>query len=160
MPAGSTYSNIATTTLSTSQSSVTFNSFSGYTDLRLIMSIKNGIGADYQIRATVNGDGAGNYSATMLRDASSLRYTNTGFIIAGWSNNSQYTVTNLDFLNYSNTTTHKTVITRFNNMSDYVGTGINLWRNTAAITSITVSLEGGQTMVPGSTFTLYGLAAA
>ena len=160
MPAGSTYTPIATTTLSTSQSSVTFNSFSGYTDLRLIMSIKNGIGGDYQIRPTVNGDGAGNYSATVLRANSALRYTNTGFMVAGWCNNSQYTVTKLDFFNYANTTTNKTVLSRFDNMSDYVGASVILWRNTAAITSITIGIENGQTMVPGSTFTLYGIVSA
>ena len=160
MAASNTYTPIATTTLSTSSSSVTFNSFSGYTDLRLIMSIKNGIGADYQIRATVNGDGAGNYSATILRNASALRYTNNGFIIAGWSNNSNYSVNRLDFLSYANTSVYKTVINRFDNIGDYVGMGVNVWRNTAAITSISIGLESGQNMVSGSTFTLYGILAA
>lgn len=160
MPAGSTYSTIATTTLTTSQSSVTFNSFSGYTDLRLIMSIRNGVGGDYQIRPTVNSDGGGNYSTTVIRGNSSFRYTNNGFIVAGWCNNSQFTVTKLDFMNYANTAINKTVISRFDNMSDYVGTTVSLWRNTAAITSISIGIENGQNMVSGSTFTLYGIAAA
>jgi hypothetical protein len=37
MAAGSTYTPIATTTLSSSQAEVTFTSFSGYTDLVLIV---------------------------------------------------------------------------------------------------------------------------
>jgi hypothetical protein len=40
MAAGSTYTPIATTTLGTAQSSVSFSSFSGYTDLVLVSSTK------------------------------------------------------------------------------------------------------------------------
>lgn len=160
MTAGSTYTPIASTTLGTSTSTVTFNSFSGYTDLRLIMSVKNGVGADYQIRVNVNSDGSTNYSATIMRDASALRYNNNGSILAGWCNNSNFTVNKLDFLSYANTSIYKTIISRFDNMADYIGMGVNVWRSTAAITSISIGLESGQNMLAGSTFTLYGILAA
>ena len=160
MAASNTYTPIATTTLGTSSSTVTFSSFSGYTDLRLIMSIKNGVGADYQIRATVNSDGGTNYSATVLRGTSALRYNNNGSIIVGWCNNTNFTVNKLDFLSYANTSIYKTIISRFDNLTDYVGMGVNVWRNTAAITSISIGLESGQNMLSGSTFTLYGILAA
>ena len=44
MPAGSTYTPITTTTLGSNQSAVTFNSFGGYTDLRMILNFKNTAG--------------------------------------------------------------------------------------------------------------------
>jgi hypothetical protein len=40
MPAGSTYTPIATTTLGSAQADVTFNSFSGYTDLVLVANVQ------------------------------------------------------------------------------------------------------------------------
>jgi hypothetical protein len=69
-----------------------------------------------------------------------------------------YAVGITHFMNYSNTTTYKTALTRSN--SPY-GTeaAVNLWRNTSAITSITLFIQSS-TLNAGTTFTLYGIAAA
>ena len=58
-------------------------------------------------------------------------------------------------MNYSNTTTYKTMIARGggNRYVDFVG---NLWRSTAAITSITI----GPSWSNGCVITLYGIKAA
>ena len=65
-------------------------------------------------------------------------------------------------MNYSNTTTNKTVLARGNNASDasYPGTEafVGLWRSTAAINRIDFS-SNSKTWNAG-TFTLYGIKAA
>jgi len=60
-------------------------------------------------------------------------------------------------MNYSNTTTYKTFLGRGNDPSSFVRQGVGLWRNTAAITSFSVS---GVTFSTGVTATLYGIKAA
>ena len=67
MAAGSTYTPIATTTLSSAQSSVTFSSLGSYTDIILVYA-GTGTSTDTQgIRFQVNGDTGTNYSNTTLR---------------------------------------------------------------------------------------------
>jgi hypothetical protein len=165
MAAGATYEPIATTTLVSAQATVTFSSFSGYTDLVLVTSTK-GSTTNYP-RINFNSDTGNNYSRTVLRGngstATSGRASNSGRIdlTSNASNSSAEfnlnTITQL--LNYSNSTTYKTVLIRANNASDGVDATVGLWRNTNAITSIDIGLDTG-TYAIGSTFTLYGIAAA
>jgi hypothetical protein len=65
-------------------------------------------------------------------------------------------------MNYSNTSTYKTSISRSGNpASEGTDVIVGLWRNTAAISTIDiVTLSGGTQFVAGSIFTLYGIAAA
>jgi len=62
-------------------------------------------------------------------------------------------------MNYSNTTTNKTVIGRHNGASGPVAS-VGLWRNTAAINSIRISNSSAVNFTIGSTFSLYGIKAA
>jgi hypothetical protein len=62
-------------------------------------------------------------------------------------------------MNYSNATTYKTIINRGNTASSTVITRSGMWRSTSAITSITVNNDASNYLA-GSTFTLYGIAAA
>jgi hypothetical protein len=62
-------------------------------------------------------------------------------------------------MNYANTTTFKTHISRSNNSSNFVMATVGLWRSTAAITSITLLTNTADTFSVGSTFTLYGIKA-
>jgi hypothetical protein len=62
--------------------------------------------------------------------------------------------------NYSNTTTHKTVISRGGSPATNSSPMVGLWRNTSAINSIKISLQSGTALKSGSTFTLYGIKAA
>lgn len=166
MAAGSTYTPIATTTLGSSQSTVTFSSFSGYTDLVLVTSAKTTSGSnDAVIR--FNSDTGTNYSSTILSGsgsaASSARSTNATYAFLdsyGWVTSSDFNAAVTQIMNYSNSTTYKTVLSRSNNASAGVDAIVSLWRNTAAITSITILLAGSLTFATGSTFTLYGIAAA
>jgi hypothetical protein len=64
------------------------------------------------------------------------------------------------FMNYSNTTTFKTVLSRGNVAEAEVDAYVSLIRGTSAISTITVGEGGGNNFVAGSTFSLYGIAAA
>lgn len=171
-----TYEPIATTTLSTATASVTFSSISGsYTDLILVCNIKGSVISTPTIR--LNGDSGSNYSQTNLygrynsgvggtNDISSERYSNATF--AYGTGGVSYSATNygndiLQFKNYSNTNTYKTILGRANiyEQANYCGVGssVILWRSTSAITSIVYSANSG-TFVSGSTFSLYGIKAA
>lgn len=165
MAAGSTYTPIATNTLGSSAATVTFNSFSGYTDLFIVANAIASGAANYEL--TFNGDSATNYSNTYLlgdgTTASSGRLSNQTFIRCDRGGNLATTWGRpllVNVMNYSNSTTYKTVLTRSNG-ADAGGTGavVALWRSTAAITSLTFACSGA-TFSAGSTFTLYGIAAA
>jgi anti-sigma-K factor RskA len=62
-------------------------------------------------------------------------------------------------MNYANTTIYKTSIARSNNASTGVDSMVSVWRSTNAVTSVKVYPASGN-MASGSTFTLYGIAAA
>jgi len=165
MAAGSTYTPIATSTLGSAAASYTFSSISGsYTDLVLVATISNTAGSYYQTQITVNGDTGNNYSNTDLYGtgsaAASGRRSNWPRIEMGWTTSSSYVPTIVNFQNYSNTTTYKTVVGRSSDPSNRVTAAVGLWRNTAAITSITIACESGANFTAGSTFTLYGIASA
>jgi hypothetical protein len=159
MPA--TYEPIATTTLGSAQSSVSFTSISGsYTDLVLIVQGK--VTATAAAKLQVNSDTSGNYSQTRIdgngSSATSDRTSNAGETFPGGGSFTDGMFI-AHFMNYSNTTTYKTILTRYGNASSNVFATVGMWRNTNAITSIQVGLNTS-TYVAGSTFTLYGIKAA
>lgn len=162
MAAGSTYTPIATTTASGSTGTITFSSISGsYTDLVVVLGFTGSAG-DMDVR--INSDTGSNYSYTRLfgdgTSASSSRSSNVSIMsatLAGISNSN----TILHFMNYSNTTTYKTVLERQNNTPiGYVGSLVGLWRSTSAINRLDFILQGGGNLPSGCTFTLYGISAA
>ena len=163
MPA--TYEPIATTTLGSAAASYTFSSIpSTYTDLVLILSGNYTAASDSSPSFRLNGDSASNYSVTVLNgdgtSASSFRETSQTQMILG---SMQSTISNSIFnlMNYANTTTFKTVISRGNNSTNRARAYVGLWRNTAAITSIEVLANaGGPNFATGTTFTLYGIKSA
>jgi len=163
MPAGVTYSTIATTTLG-GNSSITFTSISGsYTDLILVIQGANSNVANARWR--LNGDTGTNYSWTGLggtgTSAASTRTSNTATPQLDWYGYFDGTQSNLisHFMNYSNSTTYKTVLSRSNNASNGTATTVGLWRSTAAVTSITIVSSNGN-FDTGAIATLYGIAAA
>jgi hypothetical protein len=87
--------------------------------------------------------------------ASSVSYNRFGIIGSGTWTTFIYNVQN-----YSNGTTYKTGLSRSSYAGNYVAAYVNLWRSTSAITSIVFSSENGANFITGSTFTLYGIAAA
>jgi hypothetical protein len=160
MAAGATYEPIATTTLGSNQSSVTFSSFSGYTDLVLIFNGTITTGDDTW-GVQFNSDTGSNYSSTALygdsSSAGSNRTSSSTKASTSYSGTANST-TIINFQNYANSTTYKTALVR-NNGGGFVSARVVLWRSTSAITSIVASPNTYQ-FATGSTFTLYGIAAA
>lgn len=162
MAAGSTYTPIATTTLGSNVTSYTFSSISSsYTDIRLVMSIKSENG--YAPWLQFNGDTGTNYSLTQLYSNGSTVGTNRLSNATNWymgeGFNTGFWPYFVDIQNYSNTTMHKTGLWKVATGNNYVQQFVGLWRSTAAISSIKVSVDVG-TLIAGSTLTLYGITAA
>jgi len=167
MPA--TYEPIATTTLSSTAASVTLSSISGsYTDLVLV--VQASVDSSGDLRYRLNSDTGSNYSGTILwgtgSTSGSIRVSNVtsgitdayGVFATTLGNSVQI----LQFFNYSNTTTYKTILSRTNAAASGVDATVGLWRSTSAITSIEIGKNSGMggTFQIGSTFTLYGIKAA
>jgi hypothetical protein len=160
-----TYEPIASTTLSAGTASVTFSSIpQTYTDLILVVNTK--IASLEDAHALVfNSDTATNYSNTGMLGtgtaSASYRQPNIAKMDAGRVG-TDWSTSIFNIMNYSNTTTFKTVLSRGNSTSSgsYVGLNVGMWRSTSAITSVLVKVYNDQTMLSGSTFTLYGIKAA
>jgi hypothetical protein len=164
MAAGNTYEAIATQTLGSSASSVTFSSIPGtYTDLVLVTSV---IGTgDLQINGRVNSDTGSNYSTTYLAGNGTSAASDRAVNATTFGTDYYFSITTagnatiLQFMNYVNSTTYKTVLCRSGVASKGTNATVALWRNTAAITSITL-LASQNAFNTGSTFSLYGIKAA
>lgn len=170
MPAGTTYTPIATTTLSSAAASYTFSSIpSTYTDLVIVGSIRVSKPSDVSAGTLLrfNGDSGSNYSTTLLTGsgtspAATSRNTSNTYIVyadvAALNTTSEYTAVIWNFMNYSNNTTYKTVLGR-SNPPDSTRALVGLWRSTSAINSITI-YGSSYDIAAGTTLTLYGITAA
>ena len=162
-----TYEPISTQTLGSTTATVTFSSIpQTYTDLVLIISAASSVVQDPIIR--LNSDTASNYSFTTLTgngtSASSARGSNQTSMGQNYFGSDSTTLGEnarvIQFLNYSNTNMYKQIICRGGRgNTDGLTFLVNTWINTAAITSISFHTGSGTYSV-GSTFTLYGIAAA
>jgi hypothetical protein len=168
-----TYTPIASITLGATASSVTFSSIpSTYTDLVLISSVYSDTN-DVGLYIRYNSDTASNYSYTYLEGnnsnaavsgrASSQDKIYFQFSTGIPSTTGVYIPTIINVMNYSNTTTNKTLVARSqgrrNDAAASVSLVTGLWRSTAAITSINLALSSGN-FASGSTFNLYGILGA
>jgi hypothetical protein len=159
-----TYTLIASNTLSSITTDITFSSIpSTYTDLVVVVNYKAYGGGKY-LSMRLNGDTATNYSRTeIFADGTSItnqRLSNENYAYINSVNASTgaWATFILNLNDYSNTTTYKTILNR-GNSSTYVGMNANLWRSTAAISTILLTALGSGYDV-GSTFKLYGIEAA
>ena len=160
-----TYEPIATTTLGSAASSITFSSIpSTYTDLRLIVT---GTPAAASRGSLVfNGDTATNYSRTTLNGdgttATSSRATSAAYILLGLTDSAAIQFWQSDIFSYAGST-NKTVlgiVSSDNNGSGFTTSQVGLWRSTSAITSVTFKTYDGANFNAGTTATLYGIKAA
>lgn len=161
MAAGLTYIPIASNTLSTTATTVTFSSIpSTYTDLVLV--INGASTGSYYAYTYFNSDTGANYSRTELNGSSgaagSFRFSN--LIPISFDTALGASLNKVNIMNYSNSTTYKTCSYRYDLPNGITGLGIGTWRSTAAINRIDVVGYSTTTFVAGSTFTLYGITAA
>lgn len=152
----------------TSTTSVTLSSIPAtYTDLVLVINAKNDTTTNTEIR--FNGDTGNNYSNTILSgngtSATSARESNNNAISidnVAYMTTGDFAYSNIiQIMNYANTTTYKTLLTRANSAANGVDAIVGLWRNTAAITSLTIlTTTGTRVFAAGSTFSLYAIKCA
>ena len=164
MAAGSTYTPIATTTVGSAVSSLTFSSLGSYTDIIIVCNGTGGISSnDSSILIQFNADTGSNYSSTYLLGNGSS--SASGVISPATSiysmriNGTTNSTGIAHIMNYGNSNTYKTVISR-GNSPQYAIALVGLWRSTAAITSIKLLEQNGGNFQTGFTATLYGIAAA
>lgn len=157
-----TYTLIASNTLGSNSGTVTFSSIpSTYTDLVVVYgAIGN---ADLQVVLRLNNDSGSNYSVTILggngTTASSARESNVYITTDyNYSVTTSGGITILNLMDYSNTTTYKTVLCRSGNGGKGTQANVGLWRSTAAINRVDL-ITTNSTFASGSTFKLYGIEA-
>ena len=160
--ATSTYTPIASQTLTSSAASVTFSSIPGtYRDLVLVA---NGIADDVSrfMMCRLNSDTGSNYNyVAMWGDGSSATSSSTSgdslvrLTIDGGSTRKQAI---MNLMDYSVTDKHKSMLIRGDVPQSHTVAWANRWASTSAVTSITVLMSGGS-LQTGSTFSLYGVAA-
>lgn len=166
-----TYTAIASTTLTSSASSVTFSSLdtiaAGYRDLVLVVNAaKNDAGGD-ALRMQFNADTGSNYSTVFMEGDGSSTFSNTYTGTAIWdvywnaiwagATKAQATFHVMDF---ASTDKHKSTLSRSGRADKATVAAAGRWANTAAITSITLSYTNpSATFSIGSTFSLYGIVA-
>ena len=168
MAAGNTYTPIKTVTLSSAVAEVSFTSIpSSYTDLVLVCNGKMVSGTANNNLLGFNGDSLSlstNYSRTYLygdgASALSGRSTNTTSLAFPYFDGTNFNITIVNIMNYANTTTYKTAISRNSQPLETTTAEVGLWRSTAAISTITITRGGSINFDTGSTFSLYGIAAA
>ena len=165
-----TYDPIATTTLGSAAASITFSSIAAsWTDLKLVVVATTAGQDSVQIR--FNGDAAANYSHHDLYSnqvsVGAVAIAATDAIILALSAvASPIPVSFLvDIFSYAGST-YKTILSSGSGDKNggVVAQGVEIttgmWRNTAAITSIALTLNGGGNFSTGTTATLYGILKA
>lgn len=160
---GVTYTPIASTTLSSNQASVTFNSFAGYRDLILVARMAANTNSNWFIR--FNSDSGNNYNYVIMAGSGSstgsLSQASLSAFYPNYFDTLDITLTYnaiIQVMDYAVTDKHKSVLVRTNKASSGVSASAARWTNTAAITSITLNADGNQ-FASGSTFNLFGVIA-
>ena len=157
-----TYALIASTTGTGSSGTISFTSIpSTYTDLILVLNGSLSTGNNVYMR--MNNITSAVYSQTVLSgdgsSASSYRTTAvTSFPYMGYTDTS---ISNMiiHVMDYSNTTTNKTVLHRRNLASGQVSANAGLWAQTSAVNQIDVYSASGATWSTATTAKLYGIQA-
>lgn len=163
MPAGRTYTPIATTTVTSATNTVTFDSISSaYTDLSI--NISGFEQANGYVLIRYNNDSTALYSRTAVYGDGSnpQQFAQTGqtshFVSMGGINTQPQ---NIEINNYSNTSTFKTTLLKENRTDSSIGITSGLYRSTSAISRIDfISSNSTSSIQPGTTITIYGIAAA
>ena len=165
----STYTPIESKVLGSATTGVSFITIpQTYTDLVLVMQVKASAGSNPIVQVGNSSvDTGSNYSTTWMTGngstATSSRQSNATSYLPDYNG---YATTGdgcniiVQFMNYSNSTTYKTFLSRANNAASGVDATVGLWRSSNPIAKIDISTGSANTFSIGSTFTLYGIKAA
>ena len=159
-----TYTPIASITLGSNASSVTFSSIpQDYRDLVLVCNFEKTAGSSTDNFVEFNGAASGYNRVSAYVDGSgafsnSLSNSNLSFYANGDD------VTIVQIMDYSATDKHKTFLARYNtpnstgSFNTFLAMVAGRYASTAAVTSVKFDV-GSATISTGSTFALYGIEA-
>jgi hypothetical protein len=160
-----TYVALDKKTVATAVASVEFTSIpSTYTDLVIVANYGTSTAGPLSFQIG-NGsvDTGANYSRTCVYGAGStpLSFRETGqtYFNTGNGQTTIETIGTTHFMNYSNTTTYKTILDRSNSRTGTVAMNAYLWRSFSAINTIKIYNSNGYNLLAGCTFSLYGIRA-
>jgi len=156
-----TYTPLATVTLGSSAASVSFASIpASYRDLILVFRGTLGSGTSSELELRINGDTGSNYSRVVAfgdgSSTGSFADTHTSFRFA-FGNNTHPFTNIVQFMDYSATDKHKTMLNRDSQANRTSAMSAARWANTAAMTSLLV--YSAQNLAAGTTLNLYGVIA-
>lgn len=157
----STYEPIASTTLATSASDITFTSIAAdWTDLVIVLQGSNSVGSAVSI--SFNSDTGTNYSHTYIQGngtaASSDRRSNqNGAWFASFTTGGPH-IAIIHVMSYANTNVYKTFLSAAERTGAATIRYVGLWRSTSAITSVTLAPDF-PSFQAGTTASLYGIKA-
>jgi hypothetical protein len=153
-----TYKALATVTLGSSASSVTFSSIPGtYSDLVLVTNLQSS--ANTYCRIYLNTDEvSSNYSRVVAffeGSVGSVSQTNSD---TGVTSTSNFESNIWQIMDYSAINKHKTILGRQGSAArNFVYMDAIRWANTSAVTTVKLAIATG-TFSTGSTFSIYGIA--
>jgi hypothetical protein len=170
-PSGA-YDSLATVTLSTAASTITFSGIpTGYKHLQIIGLARNtsASAGDDDVLMKLNGDTGSNYSihyfasngsAAVSANVGTRSDPRAGLSIGGGNTATLFAPTIIDILDYSNVnkyTTFKSMGTTDNNSSGETRLGSGLWQNTTAVTSISLTNSSASNFAINTSYSLYGI---
>lgn len=171
--AGTAFESIASATGTGSSGTITFSSIpSTYASLQIRGVARWNTNNDV-LQIQFNGDTASNYTshnlmgegstviATGLANQSQIALTASGYT---WDATFYGAPLIIDIHDYASTSRFKTIRTLFGHDQNTTPSRIllnsGLWRNTSAISSITISTQSGSNFNTATTFALYGIKGA
>ena len=162
-----TYVALDRITVGTATPSVTFSNIpQTYTDLVIVAATTSTVAATNFTLRFGNGsvDTASNYSAIRLvgNGSSATSGTNSGTVLnfGDVGNPNTPAVNIIHIMNYTNTTTFKTILGRANTVDIQLQGLVGLWRKTPEAINIITIGTGSNNFAVGSTFSLYGISNA
>jgi hypothetical protein len=164
MATGPVYECIATNTLSSSQSSISFTSISqAYTDLVVHMLHRSADTNTVVIRTQINNITSG-YTSTYIgantgiysgRNSTAAYFTTSNTP----ANTLNFATTTMDFMGYTDTNKWKTQLSKYYSWDTDLTAYIGLCQTTEAISSLTFTTSGTG-FGSGTSFQLYGIKVA
>jgi len=161
-----TYTPLATITLGSAQSSVTFASIPNtFRDLIIVVNWRNS-GTASATRMTFNADDSSNYSNVAVTgigsgNGSSGSESGTSMRVFGSAigPSTSWQTGIIQLMDYSATNKHKTALVRHSDVNGDVHAVAGRWQVNSAIFSVRLFDVLGQNFQVGATFSLYGVAA-
>ena len=159
----STYVALATTTLGSNASTVTFSAIPAYRDIVCVFEgTTTASGTTALLMANINGTGTSGSKVAMFADGSTPKSdTDTNLRVGRLGGTGGRTVAIMHFMDASATDKHTTILARSSSSdADKSPWAAALrWANNAAITSIAFTELLGEDFASGSKFSLFGIEA-